>query len=139
MYKIITFILVVCFLTTSNVCYAKNFNVNLPKHNKQLSKIKKRKHKIRISAYTKSRRENGNNNLTASGKKPKVGYIAISRDLLKNGWEIGKRVYIENMGIFEIQDKMHMKMKNSIDVYMLSRKAALEFGVQTLEVTLLDS
>lgn len=102
----------------------------------QNHKVEKRK-KLKITAYTASRKENGRHSLTANNTKLRLGVIAVSRDLLRSGWNFGDKVYIENMGIFEIQDTMAARMRNTIDIFMHKSKDADEFGVQKLEVFLL--
>ena len=69
----------------------------------------------------------------ASGKfaTPKdleqLRFVAISRDLMeKYGIEYGDKVYIE----FEVQDKMGLKIKNSVDIFMRNLSLAKKFGRQ---------
>lgn len=92
-----------------------------------------------VTAYTSSIKETKKyaKGITANNKKIKRGMVAVSRDLYKNGWTFGKKVKIKNIGIFEIQDLMHKRMKNSIDIYIADKEDALEFGRQKLEVKLL--
>lgn len=74
--------------------------------------------------------------ITAFGDSLKPGdkYIAVSRDLLKNGLAHNTEVVIEGLdGIFMVKDKMHRKWKNHIDIYMGNDvKAAREWGRRKL-------
>jgi 3D (Asp-Asp-Asp) domain-containing protein len=92
------------------------------------------KHVVSITAYTNSVKETDNTpNITASGKKVKKGYIAVSRDLLSKwgGREaFGSKVYILDMGIFEIQDVMNKKWKKKIDIFMYDVNKAKKFGIK---------
>lgn len=131
--KVLVLILVCVLCPISGHC----FEIGNVFHKKHMHVIKKKK--LKITAYTNSRKENGRYSLTANNKKLKKGYIAVSRDLLKNGWDFGKKVYIEELGVFEIQDTMHARMKNSLDIFMLDKNKAEEFGVKKLEVHLLTA
>ncbi len=76
--------------------------------------------------------------LTASLSKPKEGAIAVSRDLFKQGWVFGKKVYIKNHGVFVITDLMGNSKTKSVDIYMNDQDRALQFGKKQIEVVLLD-
>lgn len=76
--------------------------------------------------------------LTASLAKPKEGAIAVSRDLFKQGWVFGKKVYIKNHGVFVITDLMGNSKTRSVDIYMNDQDRALQFGKKQIEVVLLD-
>ena len=131
------FLLVFClmFISSSAFCFEpKNpFNGAYVQHSHKALKKKK----LKVTAYTASKKENGGHSLTANNTKLKHGYVAVSRDLLKSGWKFGDKIYIETLGIFEIQDTMAPWMKNTIDVFMHKKHDANEWGVQNLEVTLL--
>lgn len=76
--------------------------------------------------------------LTASLSKPKEGAVAVSRDLFKQGWVFGKKVYIKNHGVFVISDLMANSKTKSVDIYMNDQDRALQFGKKQIEVVLLD-
>jgi len=76
--------------------------------------------------------------LTASLSKPKEGAVAVSRDLFKQGWVFGKKVYIKNHGVFIITDLMGGSKNKSVDIFMNDHGRALQFGKQQIEVVLLD-
>lgn len=82
-----------------------------------------------ITKYTNDPKETDDTpNITASGKNVKKGYIAVSRDLQKLGWTFGKRVYIEDIGLFEIQDVMNKRHHYSLDIFTFNRHEAIHFG-----------
>jgi 3D (Asp-Asp-Asp) domain-containing protein len=89
---------------------------------------------VKVTAYTLFELKDSEG-ITASGKEPKVGYVAISRDLeKKHGLSFGDRVYLKGLGVFEIQDRTHFSKTNLIDIYMESYRRALEFGIRELEM-----
>lgn len=89
---------------------------------------------VKVSAYTLTEMNNKDGK-TASGRDPKAGYIAISRDLeQKHGLKFGDRVHIKGLGIFEFQDRMSEEKKNWVDIYMTSYKKAVRFGVKSLKI-----
>ena len=74
----------------------------------------------------------GNAKITAWGDtlKPGVQSIAVSRDLIKKGLTYKTPVKIEDFdGLFIVNDKMHARWGNKIDIYMgIDKKKALEWG-----------
>lgn len=70
--------------------------------------------------------------ITASGDslKPGLKYIAVSRDLFRQGLKYNIPVKIEGLeGIYIVKDKMHSRWKNKIDIYMgIDVKAAKQWG-----------
>ena len=42
-------------------------------------------------------------------RKVRQGTIAVSRDLFDQGWVFGRKVRIEGLGIFEINDLMNKR------------------------------
>jgi 3D (Asp-Asp-Asp) domain-containing protein len=86
---------------------------------------------VTITAYTNSPGETmGDPNMTASGQKVRLGIIAVSRDLLRDGWSYGSTVYIEGIGEFTIADTMSSRYKNRADIFMFSKRKAITFGVE---------
>jgi 3D (Asp-Asp-Asp) domain-containing protein len=69
--------------------------------------------------------------ITASMTKVRIGIVALSRDLEKDyNLKFGDIVYIYGLGPFKFQDRMHKRWKKKVDVFMWSRKDALQFGRQ---------
>lgn len=92
---------------------------------------------VKVTAYTLFELKDSEG-ITASGKEPKVGYVAISRDLeKKHGLSFGDRVYLKGLCVFEIQDRTNFSKTNLIDIYVESYRRALEFGIRKLEMVFL--
>jgi 3D (Asp-Asp-Asp) domain-containing protein len=66
---------------------------------------------------------------TATMTKPIVGRTcAISSELVNRGW-LGKKIYIEGIGVFIAEDRMNVDLNGlRIDLVMGSLEAALNFG-----------
>lgn len=61
-------------------------------------------------------------------------YVAISRDLKEAyGLEWGDKIYLE----FEIQDLMHKKIENTVDLFLRNKELAKEFGIQKRKIIIL--
>ncbi|KUG27846.1 hypothetical protein ASZ90_002302 [hydrocarbon metagenome] len=84
-----------------------------------------------VTAYTDSPRENmgpGKPVGTAIGTKIRPGIVAVSRDLLKAGWTYGKKVYIEDLGVFIIEDTMSPRFSKRIDIAVQDMHHAKRIG-----------
>lgn len=87
--------------------------------------------KVTVTAYNADPNQTDSTpNITAFNTKVKAGGVAVSRDLLLNGWVAGRKVYIEGQGVFTINDLMHSRKTKQLDIFMHSRKSALRFGVK---------
>jgi len=87
-----------------------------------------------ITAYTDSPRENlgaGKPSGTAIGTRVRPGIVAVSRDLLRSGWQFGKKVYIEDLGVFIIEDTMAPRFSKRIDVAVSDMHHARRIGKRT--------
>jgi 3D (Asp-Asp-Asp) domain-containing protein len=82
---------------------------------------------------------NSNPHITAFGDslKPGLKYIAVSRDLLKNGLEHNTLVKIEGLdGTYLVKDKMNRRFKKRIDLYMgTDVKAAKNWGRRKVNIS----
>ena len=73
----------------------------------------------------------GSKGITSSGRRVKVGMIALSRDLERNlNMEFGDRVLLHGMGIFEFQDRMASRWTKKADIYLSNQGKAINFGVK---------
>jgi len=84
-----------------------------------------------ITAYTDNPRENmgaGKPVGTAIGTRIRPGIVAVSRDLLRSGWEYGKKVYIEDLGVFIIEDTMSPRFSKRIDIAVSDIRHAQKIG-----------
>lgn len=95
-----------------------------------------------VTAYTPDPRENGGKGKksgTAIGTRIRPGIVAVSRDLLKSGWNFGDKIHIEGLGVFTIEDTMHQRHRRTIDVAVPDRKEAEKIGKRrAIVVTLLE-
>ena len=94
---------------------------------------------VMASAYNSFKNQGeGNPKITAWGDtlKPEVPSIAVSRDLVKKGLTHGTQVKIEGFDeLFVVNDKMHSRWKNKIDIYMgLDRQKALKWGRRRVKI-----
>ncbi|MEG9326729.1 3D (Asp-Asp-Asp) domain-containing protein [Salinimicrobium catena] len=95
---------------------------------------------VTASAYNSLKVQgSGNPKITAWGDTltPGVKSIAVSRDLIKQGLTYKTPVKIEGLeGIFIVNDKMHSRWKNKIDIYMgIDREKAMNWGRKKVEIS----
>jgi len=66
---------------------------------------------------------------TATMTIPVAGWTcAISSELVNKGW-LGKKIYIEGIGVFKAEDRMNRNLSGlRIDVCLESQQKALDFG-----------
>ncbi len=88
---------------------------------------------VTATAYNSFRYQTSDNpTITAWGDTliPGMKSIAVSRDLLAKGLKHGTMVRIDTLpDTFYINDKMHRRWKNRIDIHMgKDRKSAVEWG-----------
>jgi 3D (Asp-Asp-Asp) domain-containing protein len=73
----------------------------------------------------------GSRGITASGRRVKVGMVALSRDLERNlNMKFGDRILLHGMGVFEFQDRMAPRWHKKADIYMDSQRKARRFGLR---------
>lgn len=94
---------------------------------------------VMASAYNSTRAQtDGNPNITAWGDTlyPTTKSIAVSRDLIKKGLTHHTKVKIEGFeGIFVVNDKMHPKWRNKIDIYFgTDVNAARQWGRKKVKI-----
>lgn len=76
--------------------------------------------------------------VAASMRKVREGTVAVSRDLFDRGWVFGKKIRIEGLGIFEINDLMNARFSKRIDVFMWDEDQARSFGKRVSRAALLN-
>jgi len=93
---------------------------------------------VLVTAYTASEDEcDSDPEVTASLRRPRPGgTVAVSRDLFYSGWVFGKKVYIEGVGIYEINDLMNARHNCRVDVFMGTKKQAWAFGTKVTRAIL---
>lgn len=117
---------------------AKDRQINRLKNNLEQLAEKKDVYQVHITAYSPSKRQCDEDPLiAASMRKVKAGTIAVSRDLFQQGWVFGKKVHLEGLGVYEINDLMNKRYEKRIDVFMWEESQAREFGVRTAYAALL--
>jgi 3D (Asp-Asp-Asp) domain-containing protein len=96
-----------------------------------------RTYTVRATAYTNCPSEtNDDPSHTAIMRTPVVGKtVAVSQD--KVHW-LGHKLYVKGKGVFVVEDLMNKRFTDRIDFYVGTKKEAFEFGVQELEVVLLN-
>lgn len=85
---------------------------------------------VTLTAYTARSREcDETPHVTAMMVKPRPGRtIAVSRDLFDDGWTFGRSVYIAGLGVYVIEDLMHKRHTQRIDILMGTVREANKFG-----------
>lgn len=91
---------------------------------------------VTVTAYSPSPEEtNEDPENTAIMEKPVIGYTcAVSRDLK---YLLGKRIYIEGLGVFKVNDIMNKRYTKRIDLCMY-KGSAIKFGKQKHDVVIID-
>jgi len=100
------------------------------------SKKRKYKHKVAViaTAYTSHKEQTDESPFIAAWNnqlRPGMKIIAVSRDLIrKYGLTNGIKVHISGLsGIYTVRDKMNIRLKRHIDIYMgRDKKRALRWG-----------
>jgi len=86
-------------------------------------------YQVTVTAYTLAPDETtGDGRPAVYDEEPKVGWtIAVSRDLIHL---LGKRVYIEGVGVRRANDLMNERYTQRIDVLVPTKEYARKFGVK---------
>ncbi len=93
--------------------------------------------KMRITAYASTPEETSDHPfITASGKYVRDGIVASNR--LPFGTKIKIPKLFGNK-IFVVEDRMSRRFSNTIDIWMKSKLAAINFGVARAEVIVLEN
>jgi len=86
---------------------------------------------VKATAYNAVPEQTDNeSDVNACRKYPRIGRIAVSQDLFYKGWTCGKWISIQGLGIFQIDDVMHKRKTDQVDVIMEKVKEAIDFGVK---------
>ena len=103
--------------------------------------IRNKSKELTITAYSSTEDQTNSKPFeTACMTEPAIWTVAVSQDLYDNGWTCGKRVDVSGLGILVINDKMHPRKRDQIDVWVRSRGQANRFGVmKNVKVQLLSS
>lgn len=110
----------------------KRENVEINKKLKEMTS-----HSVTVTAYTARYQEcDATPDKTAlmSKVRPGIG-AAVSRDLIHL---LGKKIYIEGVGVREVDDLMNSRWENKIDILVGSLDYAREFGIKDTKVVVLN-
>lgn len=96
---------------------------------------------------------NGSPHVTATGTRTRFGVLAVSRDLLQDDLPYGSLVRLEDLGgyhggggeghfqqvldaqgIFVVEDTMHPRKRQQVDVWFGDRASAVNWGVRRIRV-----
>lgn len=109
-------------------------------NNQETIKGLQRRKVLTVTAYSPRPEETNEDPFTTASNRPvRAGIIAVSRDLFDEGWVFGRKVYIKGLGVFTIDDLMHARKRNQVDIFMFETDKAIDFGTRKLEVYLLDT
>ena len=85
--------------------------------------------------------------ITATGTRTRFGVVALSRDMLRQ-FPYGTKIMIEDLSgkynnllkgqVFIVEDTMHQRKRNQVDVWMTSYRQAMQFGVRQVRITAID-
>ncbi len=100
---------------------------------------------VRATAYNSlGAQTDSSPTITATGTRVRFGVIALSRDLLRR-FPYGTKVMLQDMSgryntmldgkVFVVEDTMHPRMSNTIDVWMPSRGQAMQWGARNVRIT----
>lgn len=93
--------------------------------------------KVYITAYSSTPEETDDTPfITASGKKVRDGIVASN--FLKMGTKIRIPSIFGNK-VFVVEDRMHPKMTNVVDIWMPSKDEAIRFGRNYAEIEILET
>jgi 3D (Asp-Asp-Asp) domain-containing protein len=111
---------------------------NGARQEKQIEKLLK-KINVTLTAYNATKAQCDDTPFTtASSIRVREGIVALSRDLEKRyNLKFGDLIYIEGIGLFEFQDRMHRRWKNKVDIFMWSRQRAIQFGKQSGKIVIM--
>lgn len=94
---------------------------------------------VTVTAYNaEASQTDSDPDIAASMRRVRPGTIAVSRDLFDKGWVFGRKVRIEGLGIFEINDLMAARHDKAIDIFLGNNQQAHAFGKRQIRAALLN-
>jgi len=132
---------IVAFATLMVPTGATSNNVSAPQEETSHAQIIEKApihnvYEVSVSAYSSSVDEtDGTPNITASGTRTRDGVMAA------NFLPLGTRVQLPDLygdKVFTVEDRMHRRFSDSVDVWMPSKATALHFGRKTSRIVVLD-
>lgn len=95
---------------------------------------------VRVTAYNPVRSQTDSSPLiTASNKRVRLGMVALSRDLEREfGFMFGDTIYLDGIGRFVFEDRMHRRKRRHVDILMFNPIEARKFGVKSSYLFILE-
>lgn len=113
--------------------------VSDPEYLRRLEEQSKPNALVTVTAYNADPAQTDSDpDITASMRRVKPGTIAVSRDLFDRGWVFGRKVRLEGIGIYEINDLMAARHSRAVDIFIHSNSQALAFGKRRIKAALLN-
>jgi 3D (Asp-Asp-Asp) domain-containing protein len=113
--------------------------VSDPEYLRRLEEQGKPNAVVTVTAYNNDAAQTDSDpDIAASMRRVKPGTIAVSRDLFDRGWVFGRKVRLEGMGIYEINDLMATRHNRAVDIFLYSNSQALAFGKRRIKAALLN-
>lgn len=113
--------------------------VSDPEYLRRLEEQSKPNAVVTVTAYNADPAQTDSDpDIAASMRRVKPGTIAVSRDLFDRGWVFGRKVRLEGIGIYEINDLMAARHNRSVDIFIHSNSQALAFGKRRIKAALLS-
>jgi 3D (Asp-Asp-Asp) domain-containing protein len=100
--------------------------------------------RVACTAYTSRICETDSTpDITASNKRIRPGYIALSRDLLANytpgaPFRFGDRIELIGVGTFQVEDTMNARWRRRADIWVPSLETAWAWGHRTVLISKVD-
>ena len=95
---------------------------------------------VKVTAYNPVRSQTDSSPLiTASNKRVRLGMVALSRDLEREfGLMFGDTIYLDGIGRFVFEDRMHRRKRRQADILMFNPIEARKFGVKNSYLFILE-
>lgn len=94
---------------------------------------------VTVTAYSAEPSQTDSDpDIAASMRRVRPGTVAVSRDLFDKGWVFGRKVRIEGLGIYVINDLMAARHGNSIDIFIGNTQQCQAFGKRRVHAALLS-
>jgi len=113
--------------------------VSDPEYLRRLEESSRPNALVTVTAYNADTAQTDSDpDIAASLRRVKPGTIAVSRDLFDRGWVFGRKVRLEGLGIYEINDLMAARHNRAVDIFIHSNSQALAFGKRRIKAALLN-
>ena len=87
-------------------------------NHKQTTKGTRTAKHVTVTTYqSKPEQTDSTPHLNALNEPVGPGQCAVSRDLLKEGWTFGRRIYLQGLGVYKISDVMNKRFSARVDIW----------------------